>query len=321
MAVTHTYVSAITDSTDTTIVHPSDWNADHEITSVTLKSSAGATGDVIATRDSSGVLALRNGTTQAQNLRVYNTWTDASNYERGILDWATTANRLTLGMQKAGTGASRLIDFAAGNANSTLTLDLTVDYVTNFLAGSSQSIALTPASNAFVYISKGGSTTGGTEAISLNSQSGIGNISTSRYIDLSISMGGNFDETAAKNISISAQSMSSSNVNFLVGGNVNIAGGTGAVSTTSTGHGGNVYLDGGQGYGTGIHGNVITGNTRGFLLTATVLTSNLPTPVAALKGARSFVSNASAATFASTFNSGGANNVPVYCDGTNWRVG
>ena len=60
-------------------------------------------------------LALRVGTS-AQGYRVYNTFTDASNYERGVFDWTTTANTLTIGMQQAGTGAVRSIRVVAGNA-------------------------------------------------------------------------------------------------------------------------------------------------------------------------------------------------------------
>ena len=35
-------------------------------------------------------------------VRLYNLFTDASNYERGVFDWTTTANTLTIGTQKAG---------------------------------------------------------------------------------------------------------------------------------------------------------------------------------------------------------------------------
>lgn len=38
-------------------------------------------------------------------------------------------------------------------------------------------------------------------------------------------------------------------------------------------------------------------------------------------GARAFVSDATATTFASIVAGGGTNNVPVYCDGTDWRIG
>lgn len=39
------------------------------------------------------------------------------------------------------------------------------------------------------------------------------------------------------------------------------------------------------------------------------------------KGIRRFVTDATATTFASIVAGGGANNVPVYSDGTNWRIG
>lgn len=51
----------------------------------------------------------------------------------------------------------------------------------------------------------------------------------------------------------------------------------------------------------------------------TVLT--LPSAVTSGKGARSFVTDASAPVFGATVASGGAVAVPVYSDGTNWKVG
>jgi len=47
----------------------------------------------------------------------------------------------------------------------------------------------------------------------------------------------------------------------------------------------------------------------------------LPSAPASGAGARAFVSDANATTFASVVAGGGANTVPVYSDGTNWRVG
>jgi len=58
-------------------------------------------------QDAAGIIAQQNAT-NAQTFRVYNTFTDASNYERGVIDWTTTANRLTIGTQAAGTGTLRL---------------------------------------------------------------------------------------------------------------------------------------------------------------------------------------------------------------------
>ena len=56
-------------------------------------------------------------------------------------------------------------------------------------------------------------------------------------------------------------------------------------------------------------------------ITPPTTVSSLPTAAAALKGARSFVTDANATTFASVVAGSGSNNVPVYCDGTNWRIG
>lgn len=52
-----------------------------------------------------------------------------------------------------------------------------------------------------------------------------------------------------------------------------------------------------------------------------VTVTNLPSAVTMGAGARYFVSDANATTFASVVAGGGSNNVPVYSDGTNWRIG
>lgn len=73
--------------------------------------SSGLTGgapDVYLYRDAAGVMAQRNGA-NAQAFRVYNTFTDASNYERGKFAWSS--NVLQIGTEKAGTGSARAIEF------------------------------------------------------------------------------------------------------------------------------------------------------------------------------------------------------------------
>ena len=55
--------------------------------------------------------------------------------------------------------------------------------------------------------------------------------------------------------------------------------------------------------------------------TGVVAVGSLPTPSAAIQGLRMMVNNATVTTFASVVAAGGANIVPVYCDGTNWRIG
>lgn len=54
--------------------------------------------------EASGVLAQRYSTT-SQEFRIYNTYTDASNYERAKLQWSS--NRLVLDTEEAGTGLAR----------------------------------------------------------------------------------------------------------------------------------------------------------------------------------------------------------------------
>jgi hypothetical protein len=62
--------------------------------------------------------------------------------------------------------------------------------------------------------------------------------------------------------------------------------------------------------------------SAGVIPPTTVYTvSTLPSAATSGVGARSFVSDANATTFASIVAAGGANKVPVYSDGTNWRIG
>ena len=82
---------------------------------------AGAAADVFVRRDAAQVLAIRNGT-NPQTFRLYNTFTDASNYERGGLTWNT--NRLFISTENAGSGAARSIrvvaagDLELGSSNA-----------------------------------------------------------------------------------------------------------------------------------------------------------------------------------------------------------
>lgn len=49
--------------------------------------------------------------------------------------------------------------------------------------------------------------------------------------------------------------------------------------------------------------------------------ATLPSASAAGKGARAFVTDATATTFASNVAGGGSTSVPVYSDGANWNIG
>jgi hypothetical protein len=70
-------------------------------------------GDVFLRRDTANTLAQRNGT-NAQTFSVYNTYTDAANYERATLSWS--ANQFAVATASAGTGVARELVLASGDS-------------------------------------------------------------------------------------------------------------------------------------------------------------------------------------------------------------
>jgi len=74
-------------------------------------SDGSGTIDLKLFRDAAGILAQRDGT-NAQTLHVYNTFTDASNYERLTLRF--NANIAEIFTANAGTGSARQLDFGTG---------------------------------------------------------------------------------------------------------------------------------------------------------------------------------------------------------------
>lgn len=77
-------------------------------------STSSSTGsvDLSIARDAANTLAQRNST-NAQTFRLYNTYTDASNYERTALTWSS--NVAYLRNQNAGTGSARLMVVVTGS--------------------------------------------------------------------------------------------------------------------------------------------------------------------------------------------------------------
>jgi hypothetical protein len=69
--------------------------------------------DVNLVRQAANTLALRNGVT-GQVFRIYNTYTDSSNYEHGGFGWS--GNVLEIGTANAGTGSARAINLYTGGA-------------------------------------------------------------------------------------------------------------------------------------------------------------------------------------------------------------
>jgi hypothetical protein len=74
---------------------------------------SGGAADLSLWRDAAGTLAQRNGA-NAQASLIYNTFTDASNYERLSIAWAS--NICTIQTQEAGTGTQRAMRLGASGA-------------------------------------------------------------------------------------------------------------------------------------------------------------------------------------------------------------
>jgi hypothetical protein len=85
-------------------------------TSLQFGTGAGTgNGDLVLTRDdAANTLAQRNGT-NFQTFRIYGTFTDASNYERGFVRWSAAGGNFEIGTEGAGTGSGRHMILRAGS--------------------------------------------------------------------------------------------------------------------------------------------------------------------------------------------------------------
>lgn len=143
----------------------------------------GSGSDVYLTRDAAGSLAQRNGV-NAQTFRVYNTYTDASNYERGKFAW--NSNVLEIGTEALGTGTARDLDL---QTNGITRFKLTAAG-TGFGAVVSTSLQINTGSNKCLLVN--GSSTAST---------GLQIVSSSRSWEISVAgttpTGGDFANLSA----------------------------------------------------------------------------------------------------------------------------
>ena len=217
--------------------------------------------DLTLYRDAANTLAQRNGT-NAQTYRLYNTYTDASNYERGFLQWDT--NVLKIGTENAGTGTARDLKIQTGGTDRVtlgggngLTISGTVSQVfvdcTTYFASATAAASRALAGNGF-------------------------KVGSSYKYEFSSTSGANGTPDAAL---------------------ARDSAGVVAITDGSTG--------------------------TGYVKQTPVLVSALPAAATVGAGTRGFVSDATATTFASVVTGSGtastAGTVPVYSDGTDWRIG
>jgi len=105
--------------------------------------------DLAVQRDAADTFAQRRGT-NAQTFRIYNTYTDASNYERGFLRWSS--NVLQIGTEKLGTGGARALEFS-------------VDGTTRLTISASTGNTSITSGNSLIFISAGRLVPTGTDGV------------------------------------------------------------------------------------------------------------------------------------------------------------
>ncbi len=88
--------------------------------------------DTYFSRDAAGIIAQRNGT-NPQAFRIYNTYTDASNYERLNIQWS--GNVASLGMTAAGTGSARAFSLLDEAGTAEVTVNSSTSVIGVLLSG------------------------------------------------------------------------------------------------------------------------------------------------------------------------------------------
>lgn len=259
----------------------------------------GANENIVLTPKGSGVVEQRNGTT-AQTFRIYNTFTDASNYER----WDLSGTSLIF--SKAGTGADREVTFGNTtgfgsvyrsaqhtfkNANAATTW-WQINTVGHLVAGTDNTYDI-GASGATrprnVYVAN--------DLVVSNS------ITTSGSLGIIFAAGSSRIGADAGNGTLVLQNNAKTDFSRLQFGGTSAA--FGALGRDGAG----IKVVGGD------------GTSVSWLKIPGVTVANLPAAATAGLGARSFVTDALAPTFGATVTGGGAVATPVYSDGANWLVG
>jgi hypothetical protein len=129
------------------------FNADNSITLGAAASFIVVSGNASLFGEAANTLALRNGT-NAQTFNIYNTYTDASNYER-LRIFAQSAGSVIIGTQKAGTGSARALELQT-DGTTRLTINATNGDLTLTGAGISGPAGGTWGSPSAVEITAGG---------------------------------------------------------------------------------------------------------------------------------------------------------------------
>jgi hypothetical protein len=278
-------------------------------------------------KDANDILAQRR-TTNAQTFRVYNTYTDASNYERLVMDWSTTTNVGYIGFQRAGTGAARnvIVDLGGNPTAGANRIHTTGTNTVEIWSGNVQHIQCLGGNITFCGGNAYGS--GATRNFGLGvSAAGNANRNADKYVFRAIGFGtGNtiptyvgFGAAYVQSGITSTQSHTQEDcflVRLLASATPIVAFGDSFVSTVPA-----IKRVGTQLRVRLADDSADASFSAQYIQTPALTVATLPSASTAGMGSRAFVSDANATTFASVVAGGGSNKVPVYSDGTNWLIG
>jgi hypothetical protein len=242
------------------------------------------------TSDSADTLALRNaGAPQA--FRVYNTYTDASNYERGGMAWIGGALHVGV-LGTAGTGSpTRALQFVVNNGAAVWNISTAGHFLTN-------------GDNAYDI---GASGANRPRNVYVANNVTVGNTLSVAICDVTaIRLASNGTGSVIRQDSNGIIRLSNNNetdFNRLQFG--------GAADTAPA-----IARD-----GAGIKFTGAAAGLTSHIKVPAVAVLSLPSAGTAGVGARAFVNDALSPVFGSTVATGGAVAVPVYSDGSAWKVG
>ena len=296
--------------------------------------NAGAFAGMPLWRTDANTISQHNGTT-AQVSEIFNTRTDSSNYEKTVIGWQS--NTFVIDVTKAGTGTLRAAKIKA----STITVEVDATSWLKYLypgdarvfcdLSRSLQYRINGSNNSLVILGTGDGASTLPIIGTVWYGTGVGFSSTGFHVCPSAFTFGRSTfsaiETGTLSTNLSADPFTITygapdagpTAAKIVGHNVAILAGAGSSGASGAANGGTVSIDGGRGYGTGTDGDIIVGATRGVLRLPPKTVATLPPATTA--GRRCFVSDATATTFYSVVSGGGSNFVPVFSDGTDWRVG
>ena len=100
--------------------------------------------DLLLTRDAAGTLGQRNGI-NPQTFNIYNTYTNATDYERAHIGWNDTADTFVIGTEAAGTGVVRKTRIGSGVNGGIEVRDYLDGTGLSFMQGGSQKFYARPA--------------------------------------------------------------------------------------------------------------------------------------------------------------------------------